>query len=204
MQPSPTKSLLRSVSRGDAAALGELVERQLPVLRAWVRLRMGPGLAARESSMDIVQSACREVIQDISSEDFPSEGHFRCRLFQAVGRKLIDKARYHGAEKRDVAHVADLPGGALDEVVLGSYASLVTPSAIAIGRELAERLERAFAQLDDDERDIIVMAKLAGLSHAEIAAETGRREGAVRTALYRALGRLSALVEGQARTSGAD
>jgi len=191
---SETQDLLAAVARGDSTSLNDLVARQLPLLRAWTRLRMGPVLAARETPTDIVQSACREVIQDLSHHSFRSEGHFRRGLFQAAERKLADRARFHGAEKRDAGRDVSPGSGGFDEALLGAYASIVTPSAMAMAHELAGQLERGFAQLPSDEREVIVMAKIEGLSSAEIAEEMGKSEGAVRTSLYRALGHLSALM----------
>jgi RNA polymerase sigma factor (sigma-70 family) len=48
-------------------------------------------------------------------------------------------------------------------------------------------MERAFDLLSDDHREVITLSRIVGLSHAEIAAELGRSEGAVRVLLSRAL-----------------
>jgi DNA-directed RNA polymerase specialized sigma24 family protein len=42
---------------------------------------------------------------------------------------------------------------------------------------------------------VISLARIVGLSHAEIAKEMGRSEGAVRTLLSRALARLATLLD---------
>jgi DNA-directed RNA polymerase specialized sigma24 family protein len=47
---------------GDQLAIEALLERHLPGLRAFVRLRAGPAVRTRESTTDVVQSACREVL----------------------------------------------------------------------------------------------------------------------------------------------
>jgi RNA polymerase sigma factor (sigma-70 family) len=53
--------------------------------------------------------------------------------------------------------------------------------------ELAQQMELAFDRLPDDYREVITLARIVGLSHAEIARQMGRGEGAVRMLLSRAL-----------------
>ena len=62
-----------------------------------------------------------------------------------------------------------------------------TASQLASANELSERMERAFDQLSEEHREVIALSRIVGLSHAEIAAQLGRSEGAVRMLLSRAL-----------------
>ena len=48
-------------------------------------------------------------------------------------------------------------------------------------------MEAAFDSLPDDYREVITLARIAGLSHAEIARQMARSESAVRMLLSRAL-----------------
>ena len=57
-------------------------------------------------------------------------------------------------------------------------------------REELERLERAMAALPGDQRELLVMHRYAGLSHAEIASVLGCEEGTSRARLHRALNAL--------------
>mgnify|MGYP005857245977 CR=1 FL=1 len=50
--------------------------------------------------------------------------------------------------------------------------------------------ERALAVLTESQREVVVLRYFAGKSHAEIARITGRREGAIRALLHRALRRM--------------
>ena len=54
-----------------------------------------------------------------------------------------------------------------------------------------ERVETAFDRLSDEQREVISLAHVVGLSRAEIAARLGKSEGAVRTMLSRALADLA-------------
>ncbi len=53
------------------------------------------------------------------------------------------------------------------------------------------RLEAAIAALPEDMQEIVILAKIVGLSRKAIAEEVGRTEGAVRMTLHRGLARLA-------------
>jgi DNA-directed RNA polymerase specialized sigma24 family protein len=96
---SGPEQTVESASRGDPAAIEALLERHLPRLRAFVRLRVGAELRQRESASDIVQSACREVIANMGRYRYRGEDQFRRWLFTAALRKLADKVEHHRAAK---------------------------------------------------------------------------------------------------------
>lgn len=194
LNPSPhTDALVRSAQAGDVAAQEELLRRNLPRLRAFVRLRADRFLRARESHSDLVQSACREVLGSLDKIKYENEDLFRGWLYTIVVNKLREKARFHRAARRDPAReapeITDVDG------LVGAYSTFVTPSQHAVGAELATRIEAAFEQLDPDHREVITLSRLAGLSTASIAQRMQRSEQAVRSLLSRALVRLSALLD---------
>jgi RNA polymerase sigma-70 factor (ECF subfamily) len=189
--------LVDGARRGDAASVERLLELHLPGLRAFIRLRMGLALRAREESQDIVQSVCRQTLQSLGTFRYEGEAAFKDWLYTTALNKLIDKTRHHRAQRRDVAREEPLerPAGEADESLSEIYGSLVTPSRDADAREQVRRFEEAFAELPEDYREVIVLARMVGLRHAEIAERLGRSEGAVRNLLYRGLARLSWLVD---------
>lgn len=176
-------SLFERARGGDESAADSLVARYLPQLHAFVRMRLGGALRARESSMDIVQSACRELLADPSREEFRGEARFRAWLFTTALNKLREKHRFHGRDRRDAKREQD----DVDADALLHAAGLLTPSADAIGREAALALDAAMRALSDDHREVITMARIVQLPHAVIAEVTGRSEVAVRQLLVRAL-----------------
>ena len=183
--------LVGRIAAGDGAAMEQLIAQHLPRLRAFVRLRLGPQLAAKESASDIVQSACRDVLARADQFQHGGEAGFRAWLYKAATRKIADRAEYWGAQRRDPAREA--PGG--DDALLGAYATLDTPSVQALGREALDNFERVFAQLPEDHHEVIVLSRIVGLSRAQIAEETGRTEAAIRNLLPRALARLADALE---------
>jgi RNA polymerase sigma-70 factor (ECF subfamily) len=194
-------ALLVAAREGDAEAVSALLERHLPGLRAYVRLRCGPAMRAKESTSDIVQSTCRDVLENLERFRYRGESGFRAWLFATALRKIADRAEYWGAAKRAAAREVPL----IDEErstrgLRKLYATLCSPSQEAIGNEAAERLEAAFDRLADEEREIIVLARVVGLTHTELAEQLGVSVAASRTRLFRALASLSqALGEGESQ-----
>jgi len=185
--------LVEAAAAGDRSAIDRLIEHYLPRLRAFVRLRAGPLVRARESDSDLVQSVCREVLEHADRFRFGGESAFRHWLFATALRKIAKRREFHLAEKRDPGR--EVAGGDEREAqLLRAYSSFTTPSRNAILREELERIENAFDKLSEEQREVIVLAHVVGLSRAEIAERTDRNEGAVRVLLHRALARVAVLL----------
>jgi RNA polymerase sigma-70 factor (ECF subfamily) len=186
--------LAARAARGEREALDALLERYLPELRAFVRLRAGAVVRARESSSDLVQSVCREVIQHMDRFQFPSEPAFKQWLYTTALRKILNRKEFYLAQKRDAYREVPLGSGSGDERLIECYRSFSSPSRRAMLREEVERIERAFEELPEDYREVITLAHVVGLSRAEIAQHMGKTEGNVRVLLHRALARMAALL----------
>jgi len=85
---------LRAGSGGDGTALELLLERYLPQLHAFVRVRLG-GVRARESSMDVVQSLCRDLLAGRERFEFRGEGPVPRLAVHSALNKLSAKHRFH-------------------------------------------------------------------------------------------------------------
>lgn len=173
--------------------VGQLLEEHLPGLRAFVRLRSGGMLRELETSTDLVQSVCREVLENAGRFQHGGGDGFRRWLYRTAIRKIADRYSFYQAAKRDVRREARSAPD--DATLLGVYASICSPSQAASAREQVERVERAFDRLPATYRDAVVGAKLLGLSTRELADELGRSEAATRTVLCRAMARLVELLE---------
>ena len=141
-----TKSLVAAAARQDRGAIQQLLVRHLPGLEAFVRLRMGPGLRRKATPPDLVQSVCREVLEDLTAFEFRGEAPFRHWLFTRAENKLKEKHRYHGAEMRSSAREQAMPDGSS---FLPAYQTLCTPSREVEVKEAVARIEAAFDQLPD-------------------------------------------------------
>jgi len=201
-------SLVTQASQGSSVAVEALLARHVPELRVYVHLKAGRAILARESSEDLVQSVCRELLENLTGFEYRGEAAFRQWLFSKATNKILDRARYYRAEKRDVAREVEPPGAETSSSLSPGpnevYATLVTPSRVAIGREELRRMEVAFQQLPEDYREVILQAKVIGHSVSEIAEQMNRSRGAVRVLLHRALARLTALMDDTSDDNGSD
>ena len=181
--------LTLAAADGDRAAIEALLERMLPDLRAYVRLRTGPLIRRHEAHSDIVQSICREILTHADRFQHPTEGAFRRWLFTTALRKLSNKRDHLVAERRDVGRKET--EDASDIALMAAYARVATPSQHAAVREDLERGEAAMESRTEEERSLIVLSRIVGCSRNEIAEEMGITSGAVRMRLHRALAKLA-------------
>ncbi|MCB9871161.1 MAG: sigma-70 family RNA polymerase sigma factor [Planctomycetes bacterium] len=169
----------------------------LPALRAFVRLRTAPRLRQLESHSDLVQSVCREALRAQQDLEFRGEREFRNWLFTLAKRKMTERDRYWRAGKRDLDR--QLRGGADQDGEtwnpLEFYGTFSTPSLHARAAEETLRIEAAFDQLSEEQREVVSLVRVAGMTHAEAAAVMGRTEESSRQLLRRALLRLSILLD---------
>jgi RNA polymerase sigma-70 factor, ECF subfamily len=179
--------LFAAARAGDQTAIERLIEHYQPRLHAFIRLRLGDRVRAREASVDVVQSVCRELLAAAPGFQFRGEERFRDWLFTAALNKVRDKQRFHGRGKRDVAREND----GFDEAMVRA-ANYLTPSVDAIGRETADALTAALAELSEEHREVITLARIVQLPHEVIAESMGRSEVAARQLLVRALLSLAA------------
>lgn len=187
------RDLRQLAASGDSRALDALLVRHLPGLRAFVRLRVGPDVRAHESCSDLVQSVCRELVEDWPRLDFADDTAFRSWLFTAALNKVRERARFLQRQRRDVRREV---GGTVGAELAAGYAVLGTPSALANTAEQIARLEAAFDRLSEDHREVITLARLAGLPLAVVGERMGGRSpGAITMLLGRALAALGAILE---------
>jgi RNA polymerase sigma-70 factor (ECF subfamily) len=187
---------LESLRAGDEGARNRLVEAVLPQIEAYVRLNVGPALRARESCSDLVQTICREVLEDVVQFRGDADAQFRAWLLRLAQRKIHMRHRAAHAQCRDVGREVpfEVPDGDGARRLLTGYGVLATPTQELSIQEELERIEAAVAELPDEQRRVLTMARILGLSHGEIAEELGKEEAAVRKVLSRARARLALLL----------
>ncbi len=193
-----SRILVEEASQGDGAAVESLLQRHLPGLNAFVRLRMGRELRAKESSSDLVQSACREVLQHMDRYQYRSEKNFKQWLYMTALRKVKNRVEFYRRDKRDVRREVDKPRSSTpdeERTLSDLFQTLHTPSRELMAKEEMQRIEEAFSELSDSQREVITLSRILGMSHREIAEQMGRTEVATRSLLLRALAALSAKLE---------
>jgi RNA polymerase sigma-70 factor (ECF subfamily) len=195
MEQPDSLHLIAAAQAGKADALDQLLRRHLPDLRVFVRAKSGEALRHQESCSDLVQTVCREALANLDGYEWRGEGTFRHWLFSLAMNKLRNRADHYAAARRDVGRTVPGEGTASQPGILAAAAARDgTPSQQAIGREAVAKFETCLDGLPELDREVILLARVVGLSHLEIAAELGIAEGAVRTRLSRALARLATLM----------
>lgn len=191
--------LLARAAACDRSAQDRLIRGFIAPLHAYVRLRMGPFLRARESVRDIVQNVCIDALERLPSWACRGVDDFRRGLFRVAEQRIVDRVRYHRSERRSPER--ERPAASEDDEELVQQMaeayreSLVTPSRNASAREEITRVEAAFARLPDDYRRVILLSRFSGMSPAEIAEQMGRSQHAIWNLTSRALARLSMLLD---------
>ena len=199
---SALQDLVASASEGDGPALDELLERLVPQLHAYMRLHAGGRVLGRESSADLAQSVCREVLEGMGALEWRGEARFRAWLFTLARRKIAQRHRHMHRRKREVGRevagtgAGEGPGNGPGELSIAeAYARLSSPSQHLIAAELLERMDSAFARMDEAYREVILLSRVLGLSRREVAEQMGRSENSVRMLLARALSILASEVD---------
>jgi RNA polymerase sigma-70 factor, ECF subfamily len=111
-------------------------------------------------------------------------------------RRLIDRLR--SRKRRPVTEE-------FDERLM-DYAGVEQPALAFASAEIA-MAERALAQLDPGQRQMLLMGIVEGMTHSEIASATGKPLGTVKTQMRRGLIKVRALIEsvkGNAEGGGGD
>jgi RNA polymerase sigma-70 factor (ECF subfamily) len=185
--------LLARARSGDAAILGRLLASYRNYLRLMADTQMGPALRSRVEPSDLVQEALLEAHRDFGQFGGGTEPELLAWLRRILARTLLDQARRHQAQVRDVQREASL-----DALMEQSGSGLValfpaqgpSPSSHASQREQAVLLADALERLAPDYREVIVLRSLQDLPFEEIGQRLGRNPGAVRMLWARALEKL--------------
>lgn len=186
-----TQQLVTMAKKGDQSALNHLCSLYVERVRRIVRLRMGPELRAQLESMDLVQDALLAAVQELDDFTYHDEGDFLRWLSVVVENTIRDNVDRIHAGKRDVRRQVSLDSVATrSEVgpICASYpAATTTPGVLVARREELDRLERAMDQLKDEYRQVVVLAKIEGLSYRQIGQQLDKSPDAVGMLLCRAM-----------------
>ena len=157
-------NLVKKARQRDAAALAELCERYYPRVLKFMRYRVGPGAAE-----DLAGEVFARLMRSIDRQN----GRFEPWLYQIARNVVIDRARRKQTR----------PESEWDD-------SLMNHPAEATNVAGRLDLEQALTRLNDEQRELVTLKFLQGLTNDEIGEVTGRTAEAVRALQYRALSAL--------------
>jgi RNA polymerase sigma-70 factor (ECF subfamily) len=186
--------LLERARTGDAPTLGRLLDSYRNYLRLLARTQMGPSLRAQIEPSDLVQETLLEAHRDFAGFAGGTEKELLIWLRRILVRNLLDGAKHHQAQARDMRRQESLEAlleessNALGYALAGSGG---TPSSQATRREQCVLLADALERLPTDYREVIELRNLQHLPFEEVAERMGRKQGAVRMLWTRALEKLS-------------
>ncbi|MGE3313689.1 MAG: sigma-70 family RNA polymerase sigma factor [Planctomycetaceae bacterium] len=194
-----TNELLHEAGAGNARAVDRLLDRHRQALLQLVRYRLDRKIATRIDASDVVQDvlleASRRLADYIKSPEIP----FHLWLRGLARDRMIDVHRRHRlAERRSVdreQHQASTSNNRSGFDLMGALGDPgITPAAAAIRRELAVRFRDAIDQLDELDREIVLMRHVEMLTNSEAAQALGLSAPAAGMRYLRALRRLRDLL----------
>ena len=202
--PSETQNLLHRVGQADAAATDELWEKFRPALRRMIGLRLDQAVSRRVDASDVVQDVLIKASQRLADYLRNPVLPFHLWLRQIARDHVIDAHRRHRASARrsvdreQALHARGACGSFDDHSSLDLAAQLrdseLTPAAEALRRELQSRFHSVLLQMDEGDREIILLRHFEQLSNGEAAQALGVSEAAAGMRHLRALRRLRAFL----------
>jgi len=196
---SPEDELLERAGRGDPVAREQLLALHRERLRQMIAVRMDRRLLARFDPSDVVQEALADACQKLSAYLDKRPVAFYPWLRALAWNRLVDLHRHHLlAQRRSVLReedaAPDLPDDSVLELAARLFAPGSTPSGQVLREELCRRVQQALGQLDERDREILVLRYLEKLSLGEIAAVLRITENNVTVRHFRALQKLRKLL----------
>jgi RNA polymerase sigma-70 factor (ECF subfamily) len=194
-----TQELVTLAKEGDKSALNHLYRVYAERVRWMIRLRMSKELRSKLESMDLVQETLIHALNGLDDFTYKNEGDFVRWLSKIAENELRGSLKKLHADKRDIRKEIRLDncepttGGGLAGAP--GPVDLTTPSAIMSRREELDKLEKAIDKLRPEYREVIVLAKIEGLSYREISERLGKSDDAVRKLVSRAIVALTRVFE---------
>ena len=154
----PTPDQIQAAQKGDPIALGDVLDGLMP----WVGRLCGS--IALDAGPDAAQETMIQVMRDLGGLRDPS-------ALRGWVRRIATREAIRHAERRRreplFDHLEETEGTLLDPAVAGD-------------------VKRVLAELPPDQRAILVLRDLEGLSEAEAAAELDVAQGTIKSRLHRA------------------
>jgi len=197
---SSVQQFLDQAKAGNADAVDQLLARHREPIRRMIDLRLDPAIAQRLDASDVVQEVLIEANRRLQDYLKAPSMPFHLWLRHIAKDHIIDAhRRHHQAQKRGVNREQPMHRPAwADRSSLDLAAQLLdqdlTPASAAIQQEMQRRLREAIAQLDEDDREVILMRHYEMLANQEVASSLGLTEAAASMRYLRAVRKLRDLL----------
>src|SRR5215475_9236772 len=195
-QATSTYDLLARIEQGDESAFTTLFEKYQKRLALLIHYKLGLGLRRLAEVEDVLQETFLEAFRDLKQFRYQKPGGFLGWLSRIADHVIADTARFHGREKRRADLVRFRSEGNPDGP---EPVDSETPSRLLAEKEGLLALVKKLDRLPEDYRRAILLAKVEGLSNAEMAEQLGRTREAAALLLHRAIKRFRVIQESDNR-----
>lgn len=176
-------ALVRRVSRGDHAALGELYDRHGARVYAIALAILSDASRAEDVTQDVFITLWTQ-----PDRYDPGVGRFAPWFYRVARNRAIDVIRQRRREVMpEEPAIFDLMLGASDE----------SPADDAILNSEAARVRAALRELPEEQRTLIELAYFSGYTQSQMADQLGIPLGTVKTRVRAGLRRLRELLDGE-------
>jgi len=170
------RELVRESRRGDKDAFRELVERYQRKI-----LSVAIGMVHNEDdALEITQEAFVKAYENL--DRFKGESSFYTWLYRIVVNLGIDRRRRE--RRHGTVSIEDRPGGGEDLEAALPEQRRIDPYQRAKSSQLGERLRQAIDELTPDQKAVIVLREVEGLSYEEISQVMQCPKGTVMSRLH--------------------
>jgi RNA polymerase sigma-70 factor, ECF subfamily len=187
-----TFGLIARLKAGDREAFTALFEKYRRRLAVLLHYKMSDKLRVAMEVDDLLQETFLRAFRDIHQFSYRSPGSFLRWLASIADHVVIDAAR---AQERLSRAGQVLPFRSPSNPAGPEPADSKTPSRLMAEQEALEGLLARLDALPGEYRQIILWAKMEGLSTQEMAERLGRSREAAALLLHRALKRFSTLAK---------
>lgn len=184
-----TDQLLSRIERGDASAMGPLLELQRDYIRRLVELRMDDELRARVDPSDVAQETLLVVSRKVDDFLQRRPTSFRLWVRQKAIERLIEARRKHLADRRSVRREVTLSDAS--SMALARQFVRDSPSQRLQRSDLANLVRTSILELDEVDREVLLLRHVEELSNGEVAELLQLSSSAASKRYGRALKRLS-------------
>jgi RNA polymerase sigma-70 factor, ECF subfamily len=191
VSPTSTFALVEKARSGDEEALSRLFEKHRRRLAVLIHYKLSPQSRQFCEVEDLVQETHLRAFRDIGRFTYQSPGSFLRWLSSIADHVIVDRMRYRNRECRAGE---DVPLRSASNPAGPEPADTKTPSRLLAQQQAVERLLARLDLLPEDYRTVLILAKIEGLTTAEMAERLGKSREAVALLVYRATKRFREVI----------
>jgi RNA polymerase sigma-70 factor, ECF subfamily len=182
------RDLTVQARQGQPAAIDSLLRQLRPMILRYCRARLGRFSGQNQAADDVAQEVCIALLSALPR--YRDMGRpFASFVFGIAAHKVADAMRSAASLAIPTEDLPDAPD------------DRPGPEEVAVASLEAERARQLLALLPPQQRELLGLRLLAGLTAQETGNELGMSAGAVRVAQHRALARLRVIAREQAPDS---